>query len=390
MAITIYKTKKGEPRYKAIVWLKHRQLESKSFRRKVDAQEWHRKRLSYYQDQKLERLRGDKMSLDEFFEQVYWPNMRISVGTAEDYLRIHKTWISPRFGNRTLSDISESEWAEHISRLVSKGMSRARANRVHTAISAVYGLAVKLRYVTRNPLMAVEWYKEDIHPMDYWSESEAQKLLSSAYSSGNPRFPFYQTAYETGMRASELLALQRDCINLKDGFIEIRRKTCRKAKSIDSTTKTGHKRMIPIGVGLKSTLQKQLESHSNAFVFIQPNGRPYTYDYIIRNFRRDQKAIGVKVLGLHGVRHTFASHFMMRNGNIYDLAAILGHSDIETTKRYAHLSQEHLRRKVDIVKFELPTNAQVISLHPTGCSHIAVMEPVTGMKATALHSPQPL
>lgn len=44
----------------------------------------------------------------------------------------------------------------------------------------------------------------------------------------------------------------------------------------------------------------------------------------------------------HVLRHTFASHFMMNGGNILVLKKILGHTDIKTTMRYAHLAPDHL------------------------------------------------
>ena len=44
----------------------------------------------------------------------------------------------------------------------------------------------------------------------------------------------------------------------------------------------------------------------------------------------------------HVLRHTFASHFMMRGGNIIVLQRILGHTDIKVTMRYAHFDPEHL------------------------------------------------
>jgi integrase len=47
---------------------------------------------------------------------------------------------------------------------------------------------------------------------------------------------------------------------------------------------------------------------------------------------------GIEGFRFHDLRHTFASHYMMRGGQLYDLKEILGHSDIEMTARYAHLS----------------------------------------------------
>lgn len=45
----------------------------------------------------------------------------------------------------------------------------------------------------------------------------------------------------------------------------------------------------------------------------------------------------------HALRHTFASHFVMRGGNILTLQKILGHTSLAMTMRYAHLSPDHLQ-----------------------------------------------
>ena len=59
------------------------------------------------------------------------------------------------------------------------------------------------------------------------------------------------------------------------------------------------------------------------------------------------KRAGVLDANFRTLRHTFASHFVMRGGSLKALQEMLGHSNIKTTMRYAHLSQEH---KKDAVK----------------------------------------
>jgi site-specific recombinase XerD len=48
----------------------------------------------------------------------------------------------------------------------------------------------------------------------------------------------------------------------------------------------------------------------------------------------------------HVLRHTFASHFVMKGGNILTLQRLLGHRDLKTTMRYAHFSPDHLLEAV--------------------------------------------
>lgn len=55
----------------------------------------------------------------------------------------------------------------------------------------------------------------------------------------------------------------------------------------------------------------------------------------------------------HGLRHTFASNFMMSGGSIYDLQKMLGHSTIQMTEKYSHLSPDHLAGKTEILEFDV-------------------------------------
>ena len=53
---------------------------------------------------------------------------------------------------------------------------------------------------------------------------------------------------------------------------------------------------------------------------------------------------GIKDFRFHDLRHTFASWYMMNGGDLYELAKILGHSNIKMTERYAKLAKHHIAR----------------------------------------------
>ncbi len=53
---------------------------------------------------------------------------------------------------------------------------------------------------------------------------------------------------------------------------------------------------------------------------------------------------GIKDFRFHDLRHTFSSWFMMNGGDLYELAKILGHSNIKMTERYAKLGRQHIAR----------------------------------------------
>lgn len=59
-------------------------------------------------------------------------------------------------------------------------------------------------------------------------------------------------------------------------------------------------------------------------------------------------------IGFHGLRHTFASHFMMAGGNILTLQKLLGHSSVAVTMKYAHLAPDFMRDEMSRLRFEKP------------------------------------
>jgi integrase len=61
------------------------------------------------------------------------------------------------------------------------------------------------------------------------------------------------------------------------------------------------------------------------------------------------KKAGISDVTFHDLRHTFASHFIMRGGRLKELQEILGHKNISMTMRYAHLSQEHKMKAVKLL-----------------------------------------
>jgi site-specific recombinase XerD len=68
-------------------------------------------------------------------------------------------------------------------------------------------------------------------------------------------------------------------------------------------------------------------------------------------FKKVFKKAQIKDVSFHTLRHTFASYLVINGISIYTVSKLLGHSKIETTMIYAHLSKEHLKASVDSLKF---------------------------------------
>jgi integrase len=58
---------------------------------------------------------------------------------------------------------------------------------------------------------------------------------------------------------------------------------------------------------------------------------------------------GIQDFRFHDLRHTFASHMIMRGASLKEIQELLGHKTMTMTLRYAHLSQEHKRKAVNLL-----------------------------------------
>lgn len=98
-------------------------------------------------------------------------------------------------------------------------------------------------------------------------------------------------------------------------------------------TKSGKNRTVPI----TQKLEADLRSHAT--------GNYKLFSTSISAFRRQLEKCSFKLpkgQAAHALRHTYASHFMMNGGDLLALQRILGHSSINLTMRYSHLSPGHL------------------------------------------------
>ena len=167
-----------------------------------------------------------------------------------------------------------------------------------------------------------------------WLEPDEQtRLLAACRASRNPQlFNIVTVALETGLRLSELLGLTWDRVDVSRGVIRL------------EVTKSGKRREIPMRQVVYNVLASLPEPRE---------GRVWRLRNIRTAFENAVAVAKVDNLHFHDLRHSFASWFMMRGGQLQTLKEILGHADLKMTLRYAHLAPEHLRS--EMLKTEQPT-----------------------------------
>jgi len=165
----------------------------------------------------------------------------------------------------------------------------------------------------------------------FLDEAEIGKLLEACQKSRNPYLGAIVTlAVHTGMRKAEILGLERERVDLGSARLTLYK------------TKSGKPRGVPMNRAVYDTLIT-LEPDADRRqgpVFKRRSGG--AWGQIRTAFTTALTKAGIVGFRFHDLRHTFASHFVMRGGSLKALQEILGHSDYKMTQRYSHLSPAHL------------------------------------------------
>lgn len=144
---------------------------------------------------------------------------------------------------------------------------------------------------------------------------------------------------DTGIRVKEAVNLQIDDVDIKRGVIIVR----------GETAKTRSFRELPISPNTSKGLRELIKiskEYKNNYVFLNELGSqisPKTVGWCFRNYGRK---IGIKKRCTpHVFRHTFATNFIRKGGDVFTLQRIMGHSTLLTTRRYIQLDIEDLKKK---------------------------------------------
>jgi integrase len=344
------KRKSGKS-FRVVIYDARGRRKRKSFRTITLAKEWERRVLRERDEQEASGIIvDDAVSVAAFASR--WMKEKVSVflsdSTNVNYERILRVHILPEMGSTLLKDIRVDDANRLVSKLKSAGHVPKGINLILGVLVALLNDAVGWQCLARNPLFRYKPVKEPELHFDYWSASEVQQFLNASVS--DPYQPLYVAALNTGMRRGELCGLKWDRVDLLRKQIVVSRSLSR--FGLKETTKSGRKRYVPINPVLCVLLEALSLKRTSDFVFAEADGAPLDVHHMYRDFgiSQDQAGFGRRIR-FHDLRHTFASHFMMNGGNIYDLQKILGHSSLEMTQRYAHMSPDHLAQAIQIVSF---------------------------------------
>ena len=258
--------------------------------------------------------------------------------------------IRDRLGNlfvREASGAAIDGWCRSLS--AEKGLTEGTAARHFNVMHHMMGKAStiwsKETGIDRNPADEVEVKRPDDQRERYLDADEIsrlkaaldEKMYRQAEKGINQTFFHLRLivliALTTGMRIAEVFGLKWSDVLYKEQLIAVRAKL-----------KGGKVRYVPMPPELANEFRRYPAILGEERIFPPQPGAKRERQRVDKSFQTILRTVGIKDFRFHDLRHTFASWYMMNGGDLYELAKILGHSNIKMTERYAKLGKDHIAR----------------------------------------------
>lgn len=267
-----------------------------------------------------------------------------------------KTWTNRRyqiaelveaFGDIQLTHITPRDIEQYKTRR-RRSVGPSTVNDELKVLRAVLQYARDIHVPTRLP--KIKRFKVTKRRVRAWSLAQVSELYKAARRVSPRMLPIIAFLVNTGCRKGEAIALRWENVDLERGLLYIY------PTELDDDDEWQPKNAKPREIPMADCLRPYLAGGADGYVFPTRFGGPYKY-WPQNQFDRARKAAGLKG-GPHTLRHTYASHFLAKQPDLYLLSQILGHSYQRTSALYAHLLPDHLERARNAVS--LPVSLELV------------------------------
>lgn len=250
--------------------------------------------------------------------------------------------LIPFFGKMPIGEIKAHHIEQYKAQRVRDGLANKSIKNHLTVLSKCLTCAYSwLELPSRPP--EIPWPKCPPPQTDYLSPDECEVLLSHA----NGMFrEMILAALRTGMRQGELKGLQWSAIDWESRVVIVKHSYCDREKKI-GPPKNNRIRSIPLDTDLYEILYRK--RRNTGFVFTNAKGQPLNHSWISYHLEKACQRAGLRQISWHVLRHTFASHLAMRGVPLNAVQALLGHSTIIMTMRYAHVAPSTMRAAIELL-----------------------------------------
>ncbi|KPJ58622.1 MAG: hypothetical protein AMJ46_13870 [Latescibacteria bacterium DG_63] len=234
-----------------------------------------------------------------------------------------------------------------LSDLIARGRSRRSIERKLSTIRVFFRYLVEEGAVEVSPAAALRGPRRGRMLPTFLSEESAATVLEAASGSdptGRRDRAILEVLYGGGIRAGELVALDREDVDLSTGLVRV-------------WGKGGKERVVPIGRAAEGAVRRYMELRCKLLppdgsrggderaLFLNRFGRRLTTRSIQRIVKKYLAlAVGLSEASPHTLRHSFATHLLDRGADIRAVKELLGHESLSTTQVYTHVTTDRIKK----------------------------------------------
>lgn len=278
----------------------------------------------------------------KLFLEFLQNDKKLSNNTLQSYERDilqYQDYVEENKINYAKADQSDlKKYLDHLSEI---GKKPSTISRNLATIRSFYQFLLRNRKIKEDPTANLQAPKIEKRVPSILTSQEVELLLEQPKNvdlKGSRDKAMLELAYATGMRVTEIINLNREDVNLKEGFV-----TC---------TNQNKQRNIPIGSISAKALKEYIDNARQILVkdeneealFVNINGKRLTRQgfWKIVKYYKEQAHIS-KDITPHVLRHSFATHLLQNGADLKAIQTMLGHSDISSTQVYMQFQNQGLK-----------------------------------------------
>lgn len=265
-----------------------------------------------------------------------------SVLSYQRDLKQFKQYLEREQGITDLQEVSPNQLNEYF-HMLEKEKKPATISRHMSSVRALYRYLVKMHLVKEDVTEDLQTPRQQREIPEIMTVAEARALVEQP-SGDKPRQQrdraILELMYATGIKVSELVALQVSDVNLQLGFLHC--------------GESGNERTIPFGNYARAALlqyldkgrEKLLKDRRSQVLFVNYNGNAMSRQGVWKLIRRYGKQAGIpREISPHSLRHAFAAHLIENGADLQSVQEMMGHADIAATQIYAAARRHGVREE---------------------------------------------
>lgn len=282
------------------------------------------------------------MGEEAHFETYLREEKGSSQNTISSYLRdVHQfaAWLSEE--GISIVKVKTEDIENYTRHLSGLGKSTATITRSVASLKSFYGFLQREGKVRANPARQVTTDKVERKLPSILTSREVELFLEQPRcvdAKGYRDKAMLELLYATGIRATELIDLDIDSVNLAAGVIRCESK--------------GKERFIPLyptavkslAEYIKNVRPQLVEDPEERALFVNMSGERMSRQGFWKLIKHYQDLAGIKKeITPQILRHSFATHLLENGADLNSIQEMLGHADISSTQIYTHLVSQRLK-----------------------------------------------